>query len=95
MKILLSRTMVNVFDALLKVTIGCLLRIIFIFICKFLNTLIIDAILNGSKYMELRIFSKIANKTILVYNVVYTEPTLFQNLQLLGVNNCRINVIEC
>lgn len=56
MKILLSRTMVNVFDALLKVTIGCLLRIIFILICKFLNTLIIDAIFNGSKYMELRIF---------------------------------------
>ena len=30
MKILLSRTMVNVFDALLKVTIDYLLRIIFI-----------------------------------------------------------------
>ena len=56
MKILLSRTMVNVFDALLKVTIDYLLRIIFIFICKFLNTLIIEAIFNGSKYMELRIF---------------------------------------
>ena len=56
MKILLSKTMVNVFDALLKVTIVYLLKIIFILICKFLNTLIIDAIFNGSKYMELRIF---------------------------------------
>ena len=55
MKILLSKTMVNVFNALLKVTIGCLLRIFFILICKFLNTLKIDAILNGSKYRNLRI----------------------------------------
>ena len=56
MKILLSRTMVNVLDALLKLTIGCLLRIIFIHSCKSLNTLMINVIFNGSKYMELRIF---------------------------------------
>ena len=47
--------MVNVFDALLKVTIDCLLKTIFILICKFLDTLIIDAIFNGSKYKGLRI----------------------------------------
>ena len=53
MKILLSRTMVNVFDALLKVTIGCLLKIIFILICKSLNTLMINVIFNGSMYRDL------------------------------------------
>ena len=54
-KILLSTTMVNVFDALLKVTTDCLLKTIFILICKFLDTLIIYAIFNGSKYKGLRI----------------------------------------
>ena len=53
MKILLSKIMVNVFDALLKVTIGCLLRIIFIPIFKSLNTLMIKVIFNGSMYMDL------------------------------------------
>lgn len=44
---------------------------------------------------NLEYFSKIANKTILVNKAECVEPILFQNLQLLGVNNCRINVIEC
>ena len=88
--------MVNVLDTLLKVTIVYLLKIIFILICKLLNTLIIDAIFNGSKYMELRIFFlKLQTRQCLVNKAVFTEPTLFQNLQLLGVNNCRVNVIEC
>ena len=50
--------MVNEDFALLEVSICCQVRIIFILICKFLNTLIIDAILNGSKYMELRMLSQ-------------------------------------
>ena len=44
---------------------------------------------------NLEYFSKIANKTMLVNKAECVEPILFQNSQLLGVNNCRINVIEC
>ena len=77
MKILLSRTMVNVLDALLKLTIGCLLKIIFILICKFLNTLMIDVIFNGSMYKGLRIvFLRLQRKQCLVSKAVLTEPIL-------------------
>ena len=44
---------------------------------------------------DLEYVSKIANKTILVDKTVCVEPMLFENLQLLGVNNCMVYEIEC